>query len=108
VQSGGSGWIDRFNRILNSHPPRILSEARDESEYLPRWLREKPEYGIWQRNNLWMLNNALSQAEGGITLIALWDEKAGDGPGGTADVVNTANNRGAKTVILNVNLLFNP
>jgi hypothetical protein len=106
VQAAGPAWVDRFDRILKSHPPRILSDARDEAEYLPRWLREKPGYSIWQRNNLWMLNNALFQADGGITLIALWDEKAGDGPGGTADVVQTARERGAKTVILNVNSLF--
>ena len=105
VLSGGPQWVERFHRILASHPPRILSEARKEPEYQPRWLREKPDYGIWQRNTLWMLHNVVAERADGIILIALWDRKAGDGPGGTADVVQKASERGAKIVILDTNTL---
>jgi hypothetical protein len=111
VQSGGPEWIERFNRLYHSHRPRVLNESPQEqdSEYLPRWLRDKADYGIWERNSLWMLHNALAAGEeskASVTLIALWDGKAGDGPGGTADLVQKATDHGAKTIILNTVALF--
>lgn len=116
VRKAGGDWVERF-RQLNTRldaegKVRVLSELNeepaDEAEHLPAWLRLKPEYNIWQRNNLWMLHNAL--AAGGddcVTLIALWDkEPTGDGPGGTSDLVEKAERRGAKTVILDTKALF--
>ena len=41
-----------------------------------------------------------------LTLIALWNGQAGDGPGGTADMVDKARDRGAKTIILDTNTIF--
>jgi tetratricopeptide (TPR) repeat protein len=115
VQQAGERWVERFWRLHNKHTEQkrvcVLSEATDvvdEREYLPAWLRTKPDYGIWQRNNLWALFNAL--AEGGacnLTLIALWDgESTGDGPGGTSDLVRKVQERGARAVILNTKELF--
>jgi hypothetical protein len=89
VQKAGPGWVERFRelhkRLSAKGSVRVLceleDEPKDEKEYLPSWLRTKPDYSIWQRNNLWMLHNAL--AAGGddcVTLIALWDcEPTGDG-----------------------------
>jgi len=115
VQKAGDRWVERFWKLYNKQSEqkrvRVLSEATDvvnEREYLPAWLRTKPDYGIWQRNNLWTLFNAL--AEGGarnLTLIALWDgEPTGDGPGGTSDLVRKVQERGACAVILNTKELF--
>jgi len=65
-----------------------LLEAKKEEEVLqlaetdemPRWLRErKPGYGIWQRNNLWMLYNALALGGEHTTLLTLWNGEGGDG-----------------------------
>ena len=97
VQKAGPKWVDRFWKLYDEHHAqkqvRVLSEAtevKDESEYLPAWLRPKPNYDIWQRNNLWMLCNALNEGcdpktgDPNITLIALWDEAGGDRPGGQA------------------------
>ncbi|HSX78993.1 MAG TPA: hypothetical protein VLQ80_10535, partial [Candidatus Saccharimonadia bacterium] len=81
---------------------RVLAE----SEELPRWLQEKPDYTIWQRNNLWMLYNALAAGGDSMTLIALWDGEQGDGPGGTADLVEKAGAHGAKPIILYTKDLF--
>ena len=68
VQKAGPKWVDRFWKLYDEHHAqkqvRVLSEAtevKDESEYLPAWLRPKPNYDIWQRNNLWMLFNALAK-----------------------------------------------
>lgn len=96
VQSAGPDWITRFYKLCRQNPPRILGD----SEQLPRWLREKPDYNIWQRNNLWMLYNAMAEGAENVTLIALWNGEAGDGPGGAKDLVQQATSRGAKTVIL--------
>lgn len=105
VKSAGPQWVERFNQLLNKHPEaRVLSETED----LPSWLVEREdEYNIWQRNSLWLLHNALAEQDQSVTLIALWNGKTGDGPGGTADLVDQAGQRGAKVVILDTNKLFN-
>ena len=103
VASAGPKWVDRFDRLHKKLPVRILSN----SDELPRWLRDKPNYSLWQRNNLWMLHNALADAGGeNVALIALWNGEKGDGPGGTEDLVQKARERGAKTVILNTKDIF--
>ena len=116
VRKAGGDWVERFRqlhaRLEEEGKVRVLSELSeepaDEAEHLPAWLRSKKDYNIWQRNNLWMLHNAL--AAGGddcVTLIALWDqEPTGDGPGGTSDLVAKAERRGAKTVIIPTKATF--
>jgi len=116
VRKAGPNWVERFrqlhSRLSKGGAVRVLSELeeepKDEKEYLPAWLRSKPDYTIWQRNNLWMLHNAL--AAGGddcVTLIALWDrESTGDGPGGTSDLVAKAERRGAKVIIIDTKKEF--
>lgn len=116
VRDAGAGWVERFRRLHarleEKGAVRVLSELTEEptdmAEHLPAWLRTKKDYNIWQRNNLWMLHNAL--AAGGddcVTLIALWDkEPTGDGPGGTSDLVAKADHRGAKPVIIDTKKEF--
>lgn len=112
-------WVTRFWKIFNEHSARkqvrVLSEAidvKDEIEYLPAWLRSKADYSIWQRNNLWMLFNALGEAcdpksaDPNITLIALWDGAGADGPGGTGDLVDKVKNLGARSEIIKTKELF--
>ena len=95
VAQGGPAWIERFNRLCARIEPRILSEC----EELPNWLHGKPDYGIWQRNNLWMLFNALATNSEDLTLIALWDKGKADGPGGTEDLVKQVESRGQRIFI---------
>jgi tetratricopeptide (TPR) repeat protein len=107
VQGAGKDWVVRFNKLYNTLKWRQLSDSKE----LPRWLRQKGDkYGIWQRNNLWILNNAIAlDKKGGgtnLTLIALWNGKAGDGAGGTEDMVEQAAKRGAATIILQTEKLF--
>ncbi len=103
VADAGPQWIEEFNRLVRSRPVRVLCESKD----LPRWLQDKPKYNIWQRNNLWNLHNALAAAGGeNVTLIALWNGAPGDGPGGTEDMVEKAQERGAKTIILDTKKIF--
>lgn len=103
VAPAGPEWVESFNKLITSHPPRVLSELKE----LPAWLQDKPDYNIWQRNNLWTLHNAFAAVGGeNVTLIALWDGEAGDGAGGTADMVEKARERGAKTIVLDTRKIF--
>ena len=119
VIKAGSGWVDRFWDVYNKHKTanqlRVLSEVEDaksDEDYLPAWLRPKENYGIWQRNNLWMLFNAVAEAcdektdDPNLTLIALWDGAGGDGPGGTGDLVEKVQKLGARPKIINTKELF--
>ena len=119
VIKAGPGWVDRFWNVFNKHKAanqlRVLSEVEDansDEDYLPAWLRSKDNYGIWQRNNLWMLFNAVAEAcdektgDPNLTLIALWDGAGGDGPGGTGDLVEKVKNLGARHNIINTKELF--
>jgi hypothetical protein len=102
VAPAGPGWVERFRQACERLPERELAESKE----LPGWLQGKANYDIWQRNNLWMLHNALALGRDKVTLIALWDGKAGDGPGGTEHMVEKAQARGAKVVILDTKQLF--
>ena len=94
VAGGGPGWVDRFRQLCENQTPEILSESPE----LPRWLRAKKDYSIWQRSNLWMLHASLYLSKDNLTLMALWNGKEGDGPGGTEDMVERARSRGAKFI----------
>jgi len=96
VLHGGADWVERYNQLLDRISPRVLAEEED----LPLWLRTKAEYGIWSRNNLWLLFNALALDAKYLTLIALWDRGQADGPGGTKDLVQLVTSRGHKVEIL--------
>ena len=102
VAEAGPDWVERFNRLYDKVKPKILSE----SDRLPRWLRAKKNYNIWQRSNLWMFHNALCLSRERLTLIALWDGAAGDGPGGTEDMVERAQDRGARFIHLDTRKLL--
>ncbi len=119
VNKAKGNWVQRFWDLHAAHAARkqvrILSQAtdvKDDSEYLPAWLRDKKDYSIWQRNNLWMLFNALAEGcddktgDPNLTLIALWDGAEGDGPGGTGDLVRKVENLGARVEIINTKELF--
>jgi hypothetical protein len=100
VQDAGPQWVERFDRLHATLPVRVLGDSQGTLE-LPRWLRPAKNYSIWERNNRWILNNALVHRASRVTLIALWNRQiAPDGPGGTQDMVKTVEERGAKVVRL--------
>jgi hypothetical protein len=103
VDNEDKGWLRRFRVQLDRHPdPPELAQSPE----LPKWLQFKRGYDIWQRNNLWLLSEALRLAPRNLTVIALWDGQAGDGPGGTEHMVNLARERGARIVRLDTKVLF--
>ena len=103
VQDAGPRWVDRFYQLCQRKGPNVLAS----SPALPKWLRDKSDYSIWQRNNLWILHHALAEVGGAnVTVIALWNGEVGDGPGGTADMIQQAKTRGAKTRLINTKEAF--
>jgi hypothetical protein len=90
VSPAGSQWTERFRRLLAKNPPLVLAEKLE----LPNWLAAKPGYTIWTRNNLWILFNALATSPNRTMLLALWNGQAGDGAGGTKDLVQQVETRG--------------
>ena len=106
VAPAGAEWIERFNRLYERQEAQNQVRTLCDSKQLPRWLREKPDYNIWQRSNLWMLYNAKADAGSNVTLIALWDGQEGDGPGGTKDLIERGKKSAVKSLIINTKQLF--
>ena len=102
VQFAGAQWVKRFDRLLDKLPERILLDTSE----LPKWLQKKPNYSIWVRNNIWMLESALVNGGSQMTLIALWDGKGGDRPGGSEHMIQVAQEKGATTIVIDTKELF--
>jgi hypothetical protein len=102
VADAGPDWIEQFNRLIAEQSPIVLSDE----DAPPSWTETIPDYSVFQRGNIWMMENALLRAGADVTLIALWDGKAGNGPGGTADMVKLAREHGAKLWIKDSAELF--
>ncbi len=103
VESEDSSWATRFQHQISIHPN---TPVLAQSEQLPQWLAFKQGYDIWQRNNLWLVSQALSHPVQHRTLIALWDGETGDGPGGTEHMVSLAKEHDVEFVWLNTKVLF--
>jgi hypothetical protein len=103
VNRGGPSWVERYRKLCQRVPPRVLADSKE----LPRWLADKKGYDIWQRNNLWMMFNALAEDARRLTLVALYNrERDADGPGGTAHLVDVASKWGFKAVELDARALL--
>jgi hypothetical protein len=83
----GNSWIERFHAIT----ARLGSAVHvlDDSVILPGTLTRGKPLNIWARTNLWMVSEAISLAPH-RSLLALWDGRSGDGPGGTEHLVSVA------------------
>ncbi|HXA16871.1 MAG TPA: tetratricopeptide repeat-containing protein [Thermoanaerobaculia bacterium] len=103
VNDSGDDWTMRFYALLKTRPPRVLQETQE----IPTWLATKREkLTVWQRNNLWILHRGLVHGGANMTLLALWNGKAGDGPGGTEDMVSQARSSGARVVLIGKDTIF--
>lgn len=90
VAPAGSEWVQRFHALLanrGSENVKILS-AQDG-------LIQGETTNVWQRTNLWVLEQAVALAPE-RTLLALWDGKTGDGPGGTEHFIQLAHRFGVR------------
>ncbi len=116
VAPAGKTWVERFStayrrvRKLAAAAPAADETAAagsavqvfSDADELPRWLQGKPFYNVGRRNNLWMLQHALTLAQAlgdntEITLLALWHPDASEGGiGGIGNVIKLAAMQGIK------------
>jgi len=79
VQHAGNNWVGRFYAL------REKAEVATQPERLGK---APPDFSVYARNNLWIINTARIEAADSAKIHALlvWDQKTtGDGPGGTSD-----------------------
>ncbi len=98
VAPGGDEWVKRFNNLVRDAGDSL--QVLGTSKELPRWMRAPADYDVWQRTNVWILQEGLAAGAAEVSLIALWDGKSGDGPGGTAGLVKLAAESGVATHLL--------
>lgn len=102
VSFAGGAWQKRFIALYEKLKPRVLQEHKA----LPRWLAKRKDYSVWQRSNLWMLNNALAYGSRNVSLFALWNGEPSGKVGGTDDMVEQAKQTGAHFVHINTKEIF--
>lgn len=79
-------WVERFRALWGNEPRDCINMN------LPR---SRAAYALCNARMI-----ELARAHGAYHLIALWDGKGGDGPGGTADLVRRAEADGDKPHII--------
>jgi hypothetical protein len=91
VAPAGSGWVVRYETLLGKAGARVQVMQEGDG------LLEGPTDNVWQRANLWMIEEAgrLAQER---ALLALWDGKVGDGPGGTEHFLQVARRCGIRVL----------
>ncbi len=93
----GAAWHARW-RLLRERladAPRVLPDGTGA------------EGGdVFERCNAWMLDAALAHGAERLTFICLWDGSQGDGPGGTAQMVDAARGRGSRVRWLDTRALW--
>jgi hypothetical protein len=102
VAFAGPEWQQRFETLYNT----LVKIHLSEEDELPKWLQKQTDYTIWERNNKWLLNSALVQDYKNSRLLAVWDQKTGDGPGGTEHMINQAKDAGMLVETIDITLLY--
>jgi hypothetical protein len=93
VNDGGPRWSARYDALLMALPVHVLDKER-----------RKDEGSLWEETNKWMLEAALARGTK-ARLLALWDGKTGDGPGGTEHMIQMAKEQGLACIIIDINEL---
>lgn len=101
VSDGGLEWMRRFDERRNA-ASRVFELG--SSKEPPSWV-DDPNYGVFQRGNLWMLDAAFGALNANVVMLAVWDGEAAQGPGGTADMVAAAKSRGANVRVIDPHAL---
>jgi hypothetical protein len=90
VAPAGPGWVKRYHALLDRTAPDRLHVMESGDGLL-----EGATDNVWQRANLWMIERASTLAPES-SLLALWDGKTGDGPGGTEHFLQVARQCGVR------------
>jgi hypothetical protein len=114
AMSGRSGWVQRYHAVLTRATETAKAKGRGDgvhvlarTDALPAWLLGRAGYSAWQRSNLWVLHHAWATTTADrVTVLALWNGEPGDSPGGTANMVATAQAGGADVIVLETGKIF--
>ena len=88
VTFANSDWPERFSAVV-AHSQRFI--ATHELGVLP------PGDDAFERNNLWMLNEARAIGGPNIAFICVWNGEESDGPGGTRHMMERVREIGGVT-----------
>jgi hypothetical protein len=94
----GEHWRQRYLALKGAlqRPPRVMP---DELGPLPEGAN------AFARCNLWLLHTALAYGAQKLRFICLWDGGGGDGPGGTAHMVDQVRRRGGQVIWIDTRTL---
>jgi hypothetical protein len=92
VSPSGPEWERRFHSLLARAGSNLCLMPPGET-----WPEGAAADDLWQRANLWMIDQATGLAPE-RALLALWDGKAGDGPGGTEYFLRAAEESGIRVL----------
>jgi hypothetical protein len=82
VSFAGQNWVDRFFAV-------VRQDRGVEYRIQPEALGPAPAgTSIYDRNNRWLAYTAMAHGLDRLRVLCLWDRQAGDGPGGTKDMVD--------------------
>ena len=100
VASRGPAWLTLYNIIKGQlrpdrpilAAPAVLGNLKDgENE--------------WERCNRWLIDVALSDGAARMALMVLWNGARGDGPGGTANMVERVGKQGCRMIWIDTRTL---
>jgi hypothetical protein len=97
IDFANADWRSRYFAAKSRASFHVASE-----ELGPLKADEDP----YERNNLWMLQVAMSFGPDKIDFICLWNGKGGDGPGGTQHLMQEVQKRGGRTHWLDTTRLW--
>ncbi|MBL8473514.1 MAG: hypothetical protein KF778_08455 [Rhodocyclaceae bacterium] len=92
-------WGARYAAVAArlAEPPRAVQDVRGPLA---------PEASPYEACNLWLLDEALSYGAARLRFICLWNGGGGDGPGGTAHMVEAVRRAGGQVSWLDTRELF--
>lgn len=96
VAHRGPDWVARYEAVRRQIPGQAVQSAPLVLGAL------KPGQDAYARCNEWLLATARQAAAtpASLHVLALWDGEGGDGPGGTAHLVDTARATGARVTVI--------
>ncbi|MBL8483935.1 MAG: hypothetical protein JNJ60_17190 [Rhodocyclaceae bacterium] len=99
VDPSAGAWRPRYAAVAArlTDPPRALQAVRG-----PLAAGADP----YVECNLWLLDEALSYGADRLRFVCLWNGGGGDGPGGTAHMVQVVRDAGGQVIWLDTRVLF--
>lgn len=84
----GAHWLDRWRALREKllDAPQVMPDAPEPA----------PPANAFARCNLWMLETALAYGASRLVFLCLWNGADGDGPGGTAQMVEAVRRRAGR------------